>query len=209
MAASRDGSALQRNFWRWLFRRAERRDFAGVHVAFHWPEPDEAVAGFAKCAEALELLARFDPRRLERIRRHADGILLFGSVGGLAQWVAPARVIVLRGTYVLAPETSAAELASTLVHEGTHAWLESLGISYEPDRRERIEAICFHSELAFARRIPDGGDLVARAGRQLQRAPEYWADAAFRARTMADLRTLGTPKWLVWLLEQVFRHRVA
>ena len=54
------------------------------------------------------------------------------------------------------PETSVEMIASTIVHEATHAKLERLGVSYAEDRRARIEA--FFPSLRgepLLRRFPD------------------------------------------------------
>src|SRR2546427_9194317 len=52
-------------------------------------------------------------------------------------------------TLFRSPQTSAARLASTLVHEATHARLDRLGFRYAAERRARIEGICFRREIAF------------------------------------------------------------
>ena len=133
-------------------------------------------------------------------------MLVFGTTGALAQWVPSVRLVVVRLNYVMDPETSSLDLASTLVHEGAHAWLDGLGFGYEPPRRARIEAICFRSEIAFARRLTDPKNLISRAERQLARDPSYWTNVAFRQRTLGNLNALGLPRWLTNLLDRLTRH---
>ena len=201
--------ALKNRWWGWLFRRAERLVLEGVSVGVLWPTEDESSVIVRKLEAALRLIARYDRRRFDRLRQDINGILVFGTVGALAQWVQTERLIVIRQTYVANPKSSIAELAATLVHEGTHAWLSRLGFGYEPTRRTRIEAVCFRSEMAFARHLPDPGGIVQQAERQLARDPSYWATSAFRDRTLEELRILGVPRWLVRLLGLASRGRAA
>jgi hypothetical protein len=196
---------LGHRFWRWLYRRAELHTIEGVPVGILWPSSDERSACLAKFEAALRLLADHDPRRFERFRRNVSGVLVFDTTGALAQWVASIRLVVVHLNYVMDPETSSFDLASTLVHEGAHAWLDGLGFSYEPACRARIEAICFRSEISFARRNSDSADLIARAERQLARDPSYWTPAAFRHRSLGELNALGLPRWFTKLLDRMTR----
>lgn len=124
-------------------------------------------------------------------------------------WSRDARLVRLREDYVLDPATSSADVASTLVHEGTHAWLCRLGFGYEEHRRARIEAICYRSEVAFARRLPNGETLLPDLDAALALDPALYSAAAQRERDAADLRTLGVPGWLVRFLVLISRRRAA
>jgi hypothetical protein len=199
----------RRRYWRWVFRNSERRTLAGIPAGVFLPSAEEREAAFPKLAAALDVLARHDPRRFERLRADVDGILVFGLPGARGAWILGARLVVLKLEYVTAPETSAEEVASTLVHEGTHAWLDRLGFGYDEPRRARIEAICYRAQLAFARRLPDPGGLVELAQRQLSRDPADWSDAAFERNYEEGLRELGVPGWLVRLLGWRKRRRSA
>ena len=97
--------------------------------------------------------------------------------------------------------TSPAEIASILVHESTHARLEAKGFAYTAELRERIEKVCFRRELAFARRLPEPGDLIDQACRQLRRPPDYLTNDAFRQRIRQKLVDLGVPRWLLSAVE--------
>ena len=66
----------------------------------------------------------------------------------------------LEENFVRAENTSAAQIASVIVHEATHARMMRLGFGYEEPKRVRIEHICFGAQQAFARRLPDGEQLV-------------------------------------------------
>jgi hypothetical protein len=100
--------------------------------------------------------------------------------------------------------TTVEQIASTIVHEATHARLERYRIGYKEELRARIEAICFRRELAFAVRLPDSAELqqgIARCLEWYQANPEQFSDAHFReghrAGGIEALRYLGTPDWLI------------
>jgi hypothetical protein len=196
-------------FWSWLFGRAAKREINGIDVGILWREEEVHDCAFRKITAALDLIELHDPRSLMRLRAHADGILVFGRGDYLGKWVSQARLIVLKEAYATSPSTEPAELASTLVHEGTHAWLDSRGLPYTADRRARMEAICFRNELAFARRLPEPGELISRVNRQLARDPEYWTDREIRQRAASHLRELGVPGWLVHFIGWLARQRTA
>jgi hypothetical protein len=102
------------------------------------------------------------------------------------------------------PATTVEQIASTIVHEATHARLERYGIGYKEEQRAKIEAICFRRELAFAVRVPDSAELqqgIARCLEWYPANPDQFSDARFQERHRAGgieaLRYLGTPDWLI------------
>ena len=196
-------------YWRWIFRLATRQYYRGIPVGLLWQEASEQAEILSKIDAALGLIARYDPRRLDRLVHDARGILVIGTVGGIGTWTRDARLVRLREDYVLDTSTSSAHLASTLVHEGTHAWLCRLGFGYEDHRRARIEAICYRSEIAFARRLPEGEMLVPDLEKALTLDPAYYSTKMQREQTFKDLRTLGAPQWLVRLLSFASGKRAA
>ena len=206
--ARTSGRSLESRFWRWLFRRAERRTIFEIPMGLLGPRSDRDLA-FQKIAAAFELLRRYDSRRLGWLRDDADGILVFLAAPHRAEWNGGARLVVLEESYVRDPATSAASVASTLVHEATHARLDRMGFRYTAERRARIEAICVRRQLAFARRIPEPGDLIGEAERQLARDPAYFTDDAFRQRVAAELQKRGIPGWVVRMMERLSRRRAA
>ena len=155
----------------------------------------------AKCEAALELIRVHAPRQFGRLNRYSDGILVLGDAGPLGAWMRSARLIRLGQHFILRADTQPAHVAGTIIHETTHAWLEHLGFRYSPGRRQRIEAICYRSEAAFARQL-SGGDALASyyeacAQTVLQQGDDEWSDRAFRTHAIRELRELGTPDWLV------------
>ena len=183
-----------------MLRRAECRDILGVPVAVCRDEPKLAEV-FARLTAAFELLQNHSEGTLRDIRRHTDGVFIFGTAGALGPWRREERLVILEETHVRDEGTAAADIASTLVHESTHARLDAKGFAYTPELRERIEKVCFRRELGFARRLVEPGDLVDRAQRQLERPPDYLTTDAFRLRIREKLIELGVPAWLVRVVE--------
>lgn len=114
----------------------------------------------------------------------------------------------LEDNFVRAEDTSVAQIASAIVHEATHARLMRLGFGYEEPKRLRIEHICFGAQQAFARRLPDGKELVKEVEEtQAYYGEAYFSDAGQRDAIREGLRTLGVPKWIIWLLAKLASYR--
>jgi hypothetical protein len=155
-----------------------------------------------KMEAALDMVLQYDSRAMQVLRTRSDGIFVFGTAGVRAEWHREEKLVVLQPEYVSAPATSIVRLASTLVHEATHAWLEKLGFRYSEDRRQRIEAICFKRELRFVRRAGGESELVCDLERQLTRDPAYFSSEAFRERTLSEIERLGLPRRVVTMIER-------
>jgi hypothetical protein len=196
-------------FYALFASHSERRIVRGIPVAVLWPSTAERAVAYPKLEDALGLIERYDPQRFRYLSRDARLIWLFGSVGALGSWHAETRILQLRLNYVIDTRTPVVEIASILVHEGTHARLRRLGFGYGERERARIEHVCFRAEIAFARRLPDAGDVIARAERQIARDPIIWTDAGRRAGYAGDLQALGVPRWLARLLSRLARSPAA
>jgi hypothetical protein len=199
--------SLDNRFLRWSFRRAERHDFLGITVALDQGSAEDRATCIRKIEAALRLIHEHDPRRLRRIQGDIDGIYLWGDTGPAGSFLSSIRLVTLRFTYVVSPSTSAAKIASTLVHEGTHARLHARGIDYAPERRARVEAICARSEIAFARRLLDPEDLIEEAEWRLALDRSHWSYQARQQRNLQALAELGVPRWFVALFERFLRLR--
>jgi hypothetical protein len=109
-------------------------------------------------------------------------------------------------------QSASAELiASTIVHEPTHARLARCGIAYEEKRRVRIESVCIRRQRAFAAKLPRGEEARQDAQERLAAiSPETYTNHAFAERedrgAVETLRYLGCPEWLI---RAVFRVRNA
>ncbi len=114
----------------------------------------------------------------------------------------------LQEQFVRDGNTSVAQVASVIVHEPTHARLVRLGFGYEEPKRLRIEHICFNAQQAFARRLPNGEEVV----KEIEETRTYYgevhfSDAGQRDAALEGLRTLGVPKWIIWLLVKLTSYR--
>lgn len=192
---------------RWWFRRAEVHALFGITVRIAHGTAGMRATCLRKIEAALRLIHDYDPRRLRRIERDIDGIFVYKATGDLGCFHFSIRLVTLRSDYVLSPSNSAAEIASTLVHEGTHARLRALGFDYAPERRARIEAICHRSEIAFARRVPDSKGLVEGAEWRLALDPSEWGYQALQQRQLQELAELGASPRVIALLERIVRQR--
>jgi len=59
------------------------------------------------------------------------------------------------------------------------------GIGYETELRARVEAACVRRQLAFAIKLPNGGQVREAAERSLELCAAddgYWSDTAFKER---------------------------
>jgi hypothetical protein len=188
-------------------RLLDRMDFAmsasrhvdGIWIG-SWRGNSEDLA---RVEEALSLIKQHSPLDYARITRELERVWVNISVYGRAQYHRALRACILDERYVADQATTAEEIASTIVHEATHARLERYGIKYKEELRTRIEAICFRRQLAFTVRLPNSAE-PQKIGRSLEwykSNPDQFSDARFReyrtTGTAEALRYLGTPGWLI------------
>jgi hypothetical protein len=159
---------------------------------------------------ALCLIKTYDRRRYDRLLRDLERLWVRVSVYGfLGCHNTSINACELDTRYVLAETTSEEVIASTIVHEATHARLWRGGIAYEERLRARIEAACVRREIAFAAKLPNGQEVRERAERALElcAADDNWTDAVFDARhiqgAMEAMRYLGMPNWFVRTLPRL------
>src|SRR5262249_29047807 len=153
---------------------------------------------------ALALIRQHSPLDYARIMRELERIWVHLALYGVGEYRHSLKACVLDERFVADRATTREQIASTIVHEATHARLERYGITYKEELRTRIEAICFRRELAFAVRLPDSAGLRQELAQRLewyQANPDQFSDAQFRAHRQAGeievLRYLGTPDWLI------------
>ena len=178
----------------------------GVSVFDALGSGSEDPAFWPKLDQAFGLLATYDPRTLDRVRRLTVGVVLWDHPRIHGSWNASSREI------RLSPSTfrkeHAAHVAGTIVHEAAHAWLNSLGFDDRPEQRHRIEAICYRSEALFIRRVPGWIELAdvyeGCALLALEDGPQAFSTEAKRDLDLLALADLGAPNWIVRLLKR--RH---
>jgi len=152
---------------------------------------------------ALALIKQHSPPDHARIVRELDRIWVNLVIHGVAEYVHSLKACVLDERFLADPVTTTEKVASTIVHEATHARIERYGIAYDEDRRARIEAICFRRELAFIARLPDQDKLLEDVEKTLSwyAHSDQFSDcqlmAKYESGGIEALVYLGMPKWLI------------
>jgi hypothetical protein len=160
--------------------------------------------------EALNLIKTYDPLRYKRVIRDLERIWVTVIAGGLAHFDQSIWACVLDPRHVCNEENSPERIASSIVHEATHARLCRCGIEYEGEElRARVEAACFRRERAFAAKLPNGEEMRERIDRYLEYYGnrEHWTNEALRRRheegIIKTIRYLGFPDWLPKLFQPI------
>jgi hypothetical protein len=115
--------------------------------------------------------------------------------------------------FVLAETTTLPGIASTIVHEATHARLDGWGIDYDETIRYRIEAICLRRELNFLTKLPASKHFQEEIVHTLEwyaTKQDYFSDRNHRELddqgAPEALRYLGAPDWFIrcsmWLIRR-------
>ncbi len=192
-----------------LFSLSYKRTLSGLDVGMLLPNQQDKAAVFSKIADALNLISRHAPHRFAQIRRHVKRIWVFSVPPYLATWNSDLKTCTLDRTYVRSNKLTVEELAATIMHEATHARIESAGIPYREELRERIERLCFLSELSLAKRLPNGRVIEERVESVLKTPTTYWSQGAFQERNLEALHELGKDNWVVRLLAKWTERRLA
>jgi hypothetical protein len=219
---SRPESTAAHHYWH---RYAANQQLSFPIRLITWLSPKHASHGLAVWApvvraeerpliykrldEALDLLKASAPGRYARVRHSLKGILIFGTDSTNASYIPGTGVCQLRERFMLAPDTTAAAVACTVVHEATHGRLFHLGIPYDEPLRYRVEMVCIKASLLTAQRLPGAEVQVERCRRQLTIDPEWFSSESFTQRAAGEMRKLGAPEWLIRHLVRVRRKRAA
>ena len=169
----------------------------------------ERTRALEKLEGALKLIENLKRREIEALRSDVCCILVAGNQTFRGQFLDELRMVELHDDYVCAEETTIEGLACTLVHEAQHARLFRLGFDYAPRNRGRIERICFRAERNFAKLLPGGDELVARANEWMQSAAEgHFSPRARMEANLRALRELGCPEAVIRLARWMGERRV-
>lgn len=185
----------------------------GLWVGTWEAEPHPALR---RVEDALQLIKRHDPLNYSRVTRNLDRIWVHLIPSAEAHYNPSLNACVLDERYVLKETMTLENLASTIVHEATHARLDRWSIRYEETLRYRIEAICLRRELNFLTKLPDSEHLkeeIASALEWCATDRDHLSDASFRERKdqgqVETLRYLGAPDWVVRFAMWLIRRRWA
>jgi hypothetical protein len=192
----------------YFFRGADKKTICGIVVGTLAYKADPQTIIFDRVEKALCLIQSYDANRFAQIQRYIKTIFIFGNPTAHGYWHHELQMCELQEDFIRAENTSIAQIASTIVHEATHARLMHLGFGYEEPKRLRIEHICFDAQRAFARRLPDGDELIKEIDEKKSFYGEaYFSDAGRRTATLEGLRSLGVPKVITWLLAKLRTDR--
>ncbi len=163
---------------------------------------------------AFALIKSTDPIQYRRTTRHLRRIWINVIPNGLAQYQSSIDACLIDERYVLSEETSIEMIASSVVHETTHARLDHLGIQYEEKKRSSIERICLGREVAFLKRLPGCEKLLQEtvyARNYYAEMPEYFTNQKFNERAIdgiaSAMRYLNAPSWFIKCTSRLSRRR--
>jgi hypothetical protein len=166
--------------------------------------------GLRRVEDALRLLKLYDAIHYSRVIHNLERIWVHLVPTARACYDGSIKACVLDERFVLLETTALEEIASTIVHEATHARLERWGISYDEKKRSRIEAVCLRRELNFIAKLPYSEPLRDQVARTLEWCVgdhDFFSDVSFDQRhhqgELETLRYLNTPEWLMELLPKL------
>jgi hypothetical protein len=161
------------------------REHVGVRVSATSSNESIEDRAIERVFAALDVLRDTAPRQLERIPIFTLGLTITPLDGALGQWRSDLGVCLLSERFVIAQETTPSELASTIVHEVTHARLEHAGFRSANATRARIERICFLAQRNFVLSLPPSDErsrLEEIVAEYLAMDPEFWSDEQLAVR---------------------------
>ena len=178
------------------------RSIDGLWVGTTESEPQP---GLRRVEEAFQLIKIRDPLHYSRVIKNLERIWVRLLPGIRAHYERSLKACVFDERFVLLEATTIERIASTIVHETTHARLEGWGIGYDDEKkRARIEAICIRRELNFVGKLPQSEALQGQLARTLEWCVsdhDHYSDASFQQRKLQGevdtLRHLGAPEWLI------------
>lgn len=124
-----------------------------VHLASAHTEPKES---FALIVAALHLIERLDPRRFRRLQSEIRFVISLRLPSSRAKYQRIGRSCLLDLSRFWSPDSrrlSVGAVACVLVHEMTHARIESWFIPCTRRTRARIEKLCANESARFARHM--------------------------------------------------------
>ena len=170
----------------------DRHDVRGFRVIVKNTRPDIATADvLERFDEALALIERYQPWRLEHLRRDVREfqIVRYPCRGA---YIPTSQMCVTELTFLARRDITAAPVAASILHEGMHARISAMGV--QPTSRDlpREERICRRVELEFGRALPPelGAPVIARAEESLLLADDDvaptidWEEARHRITAM-------------------------
>lgn len=194
---------------RWLIDRlTEKRERYGIPLSLYiGTTPLDSRDLWRKLEAALGLIAQHSPQWLRRMRAAGNSINVQRIPGNRARLEAGQRTIL--DPYLLA-NFSPAQIASSIVHEATHAVMRQRRFGYDAAAPAREERACRRAELRFGRALAAAGiagaDAVVSRARSALAMRDADVGVVVDWREMKILETvtlineLPLPRWLKrWL----------
>jgi hypothetical protein len=170
----------------------------GVRVVVVNTRPDIATAFvLSRFAAALSLIEQYQPWRLRHLRRDVAQIRIAAYPSRGVYFPGDRTVLTELSFLAREAEFTAAQVASSILHEGVHARIHEMGIhlGFDLSQRDmaREERLCRRAEVAFGGALPEalGLPVVARATDALaltdaEVAPDVDWREAYAAKDRAD-----------------------
>jgi hypothetical protein len=172
-------------------------EICGLRVRYGRMDEQRRRDAAIKVSAALQLLQRFAPRRLVRLRnQHVELLVVTGQ--GTSSYSAGANVIVLDVSQL--SQLTGPGAACVIVHEGTHARFAHADIPYSRKIAARVERRCVEEEIAFVNGLPHTSEAEHEAwvARKRERLARAWWTHGERVRALAaSLKQEGAPAWFV------------
>ena len=141
----------------------DSRTIRGVQVTVVNTRPDiETSHVFAKLDGALGVIEQYQPHRLRRFRRDVRGIIV-KRFACRAAFFGGTRECLIELTFAGEGKFSDAQVAASIVHEGVHARLLTMGLAGHPGCSAREERLCRKAELELGLAVPGAEAVVERA----------------------------------------------
>jgi len=173
----------------------------GLWIGSMESEPEFSLG---RVEDALLLIKHCDGVHYSRVIRNLSRIWVNLIPDSVAHYNCSLNACVLDERYIRNEATTTEDIASSIVHEATHARLEKWGVVYDEAKRPRIEAICVRRQLNFVSRLPDNGPFQQKVVDTLKWLADdhaFFSDANFQRRDQEGveeaLRYLNTPNWLI------------
>jgi len=140
-----------------------RHDIHGFEVLVENTRGDIATSDVVRrLGNAMALIDRYTPHYGRHLRRDFGRILVrrFACRGA---FFPDSRTCLVELTFCVNPSITETQIAATILHEGMHARLHTLGFPSEMSDRARQERFCRRAEIELGRLAPDGARVVERA----------------------------------------------
>ena len=172
--------------WRVLMLISPRSRSHGLDIFDLTAGASRSADHFARVDAALDVIDRYQTRRLLRLKRDVHRFLIVDQTGPEFWPRLHACVLTPRGLSL-----DDEDVAVTIVHEATHARLYATGIPYHPKLRDRIERCCVKQEIAFAHSLQRGAALAETSRTRLE--TPWWTPDALFERRLSQLQEAGHP----------------